>query len=377
MDRSDILPVGLGGGGGNLINSLIDVDNRWQGYFINTSITDIQSLSNCNNIIKNYYCISTSNGVGRKRDLGKELTKNTFLNIYDNLQKFSQKKIIFVASLGGGSGSAELSIILEGIDTMGDFNKDITLILIIPSLNSSDEILRNALDTWNEISKRKCVTNIIFVDNNSNVGYYSSEKEKEMAINNIFAKQFDSIFDIPEDNGTNFDEGNLGNLLNDKGVLYFYDLGDYEDINKAMNNKDKNSVLAPMYIPKEQLEILPDNTNAIICGRYGLSFSYDYNRNYFYKHFRPKYESYEGINVYGNNLLLISGCYPPIDTLNLIEHELEDRKKKNSNNDFDFSMFSIGNNNNFTKDSVENVVKESNINNIPKTKKKMKKNLFR
>lgn len=376
MDRSDMLLIGLGGGGGNLTNSIIEVDNRWQGYFINTSITDIKSLSNCNDIIKNYYCISTSNGVGRNRQLGKELAKNTWLNIYDGIQRYNQKNIIFISSLGGGSGSAELSIILEGIDSLDDFDKTITLILIIPSLNSSDKILQNALDTWNEISKRKCVTNMIFVDNNSNIGYYSNEIKKEKGINDLFAEQFDSIFDIPEDNGTNFDEGNLGNILNDKGVLYFYNLGDYDDINKAMNNKDNNSVLSPMYIPENQLELLPDKTNAIICGRYGLSFSNDYNKNYFYKNFRPKYESYEGTNAYGNNLLLISGCYPPIDSLSLIEHELDDRKKRSLNNgDFDFSMFTVGNKNNFTKDVVNEVTRENNK--IPKVKKKMKKNLFR
>ena len=142
MDRSNMLLVGLGGAGGKLTDAIMDIDQRFQGYFINTSITDIESLNNYNPIIKNGYCTSTANGVGRKRELGKELAKSTWLNVIDNIQRFTQPHICISAGIGGGSGGAELSIMLEGIDKINededsiDFNKKITLILILPSINS-------------------------------------------------------------------------------------------------------------------------------------------------------------------------------------------------------------------------------------------------
>ena len=384
MDRSDMLLVGLGGGGGNLFDTIIDTDQKFHGYFINTSITDIESLNNYNPVIKNGYCLSTGNGVGRKRNIAKELVKSSWLNLFDIMQRFNQKHIVLGASLGGGSGSSELSVILEGIDMNNSdpdsipFDKNITLILILPSLNSPEEILQNAIDTWEEIRTRKCITNIIFVDNDSPIGQGLSEKQKEKAINEAFADVFDSIFDVTEDNGTNFDEGNLGNILTAKGCLYFYDITGYANIEDAMKHRQKHSPLAEMFIPENTLEILNDGSTAIKCGRYGISFSNpNYNRSYLYKNFKARYECYEGNNVYDRNMIIISGCYPPIDTLQLLEHELEERSAKNSENLFDFSLFEVSTKNRKTqKQQIQENKQPSDIN-TPKKKKKMKKNLFR
>ena len=380
MDRSDILLVGLGGAGGNLVDTIVNKNPMFECLFINTSITDIQSLTNSNEEVENFYCISKVNGVGRDRTKGKAFAKQRGLNILDTISRYNQKKIYLVTSFGGGSGSSILSVLTEGIDKFiangEEFDKDINLIAILPSLDSSTEILQNTKDTWNEVMSKKCITSIIPISNNC-ITDCSNINNSEEDINNNFADIFDSIFDIPIDNGMKFDAGNLGNILNDKGFLYFYDLGDYGNIEEAMNNKDNNSCLAPIYTDKNfNMEIQADNSIAIKCGYVGVSFdSEDYNKSYIYKNFKndKDKETYVGENVYEHNILILSGMLPPLDIMTMLEHELKDRNKiSNNTSNMDFSKFTIGDNN-----SVENnTVNENSKVPTKKKKRKLPKHLF-
>ena len=129
MDRSDVLLVGLGGAGGNLVDTIVNKNPMFECLFINTSITDIQSLTNSNEEVENFYCISKINGVGRDRTKGKAFAKQRGLNILDTISRYNQKKIYLVTSFGGGSGSSILSVLTEGIDKFiangEEFDKDI------------------------------------------------------------------------------------------------------------------------------------------------------------------------------------------------------------------------------------------------------------
>lgn len=344
MDRNDVLLVGLGGGGGRLTDSLVEQNPLFQQFYINTSITDIEALDHSNKETKNYFVISNVNGMGRNRELGKRYAEQYGYNIIDTLEKYQQNVIYLISSFGGGSGSSILSTILRAIDDMredGYFqDKIINVIGILPSISSPEIILSNCKDTWNEVLQCKCVSSMIFVDNNSNIIDTNSTDEKELEINRIFADNFDSIFDIPLANGVNFDTGNLGNILTNKGCLYFYNLDDdCTSIDIAFSKAKSTSVLPNMFINELNTIVDSKGSTQIKCGYLGLSFENEkYNKNFILNKYISKHETYIGKNE-DRNLVLISGCYPPYDAITLIDHELKERKETKSNDDLDFSSF--------------------------------------
>lgn len=388
MNRNELILCGLGGGGSRLVDTTMSTDPRFAGYFINTSMTDIESLENYNELTKNFFCISTNNGVGRNRILGKSFAKQSGYSILDMIERFNQDTIYFTASLGGGSGSALLSELLNALekvtsDPESDFNKTINVIAILPDLNSPTVILKNARDTWNEIIKYKCVNSIIFVNNNCKLDeVFESSNDKELRINEIFAETFTSLFDIPLINGINFDNGNLSNLLNDKGCLYFYNLpDDCTSVEVAMSKAERNSILGKMYRNDENTIIQKDKDDKEIklikCGYLGVSFvNEDYNKNYITNKFKPYKEPYIGENA-DRNLVLVSGCLPPYNDIKVIELEIEEREKEEANrNNVDFSGFALDtvNNDSVVREIVSTV--EDRKTNKKKAIKKVKRGLF-
>ena len=367
MDRSDTLLVGLGGAGGRLANEITNTDSRFISVFINTSRTDIESLNNYDKDLGNGLCLGNSNGVGRNRQLAKKYAEHYGNSIVDLLQKYQQKNIFIITSFGGGSGSSLASELLNTIDDIGKEElfegRTINLIGIFPDLRSSDNILENCLNTWNEVIGCKCLNSKIFIDNNTKL-FQSVGDEKELSINEKFATLFDSIFDIPVDNGINFDNMNLGNILTDKGTLYFYELDeDCTSIEVAYSKALKNSVMPSIYFPQDKND----------CGHLGFSFiSENYNQNYILSKFSPRKEIYRGINT-EKNLLLISGLKPPMDTVGLINFELEEREKNRQKEEIDASQFLI----NSKAIDVEPNMIVSEQKTTSKPKKKLKQNLFK
>lgn len=339
--RGNITMVACGGGGNSLVDAIKDVEDRFEIFFINTSKTDLESLHNYDEVDKNYYCISLSNGTGRDRSLGKRLASKKGWNILEILKSFDTPILYLVCSLGGGSGSSIASVLLGAIKQLkeeGDFNKTINLIAILPQLDSADIILKNTLDTWNEIMAYDIVNNMIFIDNNNIVdGKYLEESD----INQRFAELFDLMFEIPVANGRNFDEGNLSNVLNSKGCMYIYNLpNDEKNVQNAFQVADSNSILAKMY--KKDNEIIEDGITKLRCSYIGTSFNNeDYKHDDITKRYKWSGEDFQGYNE-ENNLVLISGCLPPLYAIQVITAELQDREKNKALiKDTDLSKFII------------------------------------
>lgn len=386
MNRSDLLLVSLGGGGNRLGDTIMSVDQRFHGFFINTSITDLESLSNYNPKIKNAMCISQQNGVGRNKDIGKTYAEQYSMSIIEKLMKYEQDVFYLISSLGGGSGSSILSVLLDSLEKLkeeGVFNKIINVMGIIPDSNSPSIILDNALETWTEIFKhRKIINSMIFIDNGTNLTASNAE-DKELLINENFANLFDSIFDIPDYNGVKFDNGNLGNILKDKGCLYIYDLPSGKiNIESAMLKATQHSVLAPMEKNKKNLIELEDGVLASKCGYLGISISDEnYNADEVSKDYYVKKEAYVGANE-DKNLVLISGCVPPNYTMELLKMELEEREKNIEDEDDSVDYFK-----DFSKNrkstAKENLIrtttaeKRDSSSSNKMLKKVMKKNLFK
>lgn len=392
MDRSDLLLVSLGGGGNRLVNTIMNTDSRFHGLFINTSITDIESLNNYNPVTKNFMCISQQNGVGRNRRIGKSYAEQYSMSIAEKIMKYQQEVIYLVSSLGGGSGSSILSTTLEVLKGLKDedaLDKTINLICIIPSISSPSIILDNALESWSEIFQYKDIINsMIFIDNGATVANGSSTNDKELLINERFAQLFDSIFDIPDYNGVNFDNGNLGNILNDKGCLYIYDLPKgFGDIETAMRSAEQNSVLAQIYKNNRNTVItdVERNITAMKCGYLGISLKeeqYKASKDNILMNYHVRKEPYIGDNE-ENNLVLISGCLPPNYTMEVISMELEERNKiaKDEDNEIYYTDFTKKKE---VKPNYKTEVEVKTPKEVPaqnnsnkKLKKVLKKNLFK
>ncbi|MDU3410073.1 hypothetical protein [Clostridium sp.] len=386
MDRSDLLLVSLGGGGNRLADTIMNVDQRFHGLFINTSITDIESLENYNPLTKNFMCISQQNGVGRNRKIGKGYAEQYSMSIAEKIMKYQQETIYLISSLGGGSGSSILTTTLQVLQDLKNeeaFDKIINLICIIPDIKSPSIILENALETWDEIFQyKKLINSMIFIDNSAEVANASNANDKELLINERFAELFDSIFDIPDYNGVNFDNGNLGNVLKDKGCLYIYDLPSGKgSIEIAMRKSEQNSVLAKIY-KSEKNTVTVDNENLMRVGYMGISLNDEnYDADSLLENYAIRREPYIGGNE-EKNLVLISGCLPPNYTMEVIELELDDRSKNDDDDTTDIiyhKSFSKNKNNkaketlNKTTPSERNDISSSN----KKLKKVMKKNLFK
>lgn len=343
MERGDFALIGCGGAGGNLVDTIAKQDARYAPYYLNTSITDIQSLETYDDIAENYYTISTRNGVGRDKIKGTAYAKQRVSNMLDIMLKLHQDTIYLVTSFSGGSGSSIVSVIIDEIAKLqGQFNKTINLIGILPSLKSTDKLLNNAKTTWNEIMDNKhksCINSFIFIDNNVHIPNEENmnEEEKEIAINNEFASLFNRIFDIPIDNGTKFDVGNLGNILNDKGCLYIYDLPtDCTSFDVAMSKAESTSVLCKMFRTTKNTVVTEDKKTKFVCNYLGLSTaSEQYSSDVMTAKFHNRKEMYVGNNVYEDNILLLSGCLPPVNTMKMIDDELKDRARHVITNDDD------------------------------------------
>lgn len=331
MNRNDFILFSLGGGANRLVDAICQIDSRFKGDFINTSISDIKGLASHNEAIKNYFCISQQNGVGRNREIGKAYATQNASALIDRMCKYQQDTIYLVYSLGGGSGSSIASTLLSAIDGLkseGVWTKTINVICILPDLNSPDIILSNALDTWKETLSCKCINSMIVVDNNVNIGA-STANDKELQINYKFAELFDSIFEISDDtSGVAFDEGNLSNLLRDKGCLYIYDLPSNQGgVLNALKKAESSSVIAKMFKSDMNTVTNYNGTTAIKCGYLGMSFADNmYDTNEVLANYSVKKETYINSNE-EKNLILISGCLPPYNSIKVIEQELIDRSK--------------------------------------------------
>lgn len=389
MDRSDILLVGLGGAGGKLVDKIMDQDGRFQGYFINTSITDIEMLNNSDKDLKNYLCISATNGVGRKRDLGKKIAEKNGYTILDMLTKFTQPVIYFVFALGGGSGSSIASVMLKALKDFkrdGLFDKTVNLIGILPSLNSPEVILENTLDTWVEINakdeydnseKIKVISSMNFICNDNFSDSFETVKEAEEYTNQVYTDLFDSLFDCIDPTDNSFDNGNLGNILTDEGTLYFYDIPtDVSNIHIAMKSAEQKSVLAKMFKSTQNTELSDDGTPKVICGHMGISLMDSYNINFFENNYAARKEVYVGNND-SRNILMVSGCLPPMHYFKSIEMELDSRKRNKSNESYlNFDDIIISRETTKKQESVIPNNVSTTQNRKTAMKKVMKKSLF-
>jgi cell division GTPase FtsZ len=310
MEKSEVLGVGCGGCGNNLVNQFLSSDKRYTGIFMNTNLREMQNLENFDRDRRCFY-IPNADGTGKDRDLCEKYIKEEAPKFAEMIRKFTnQETIYFFASANGGTGSKSI-ILLAKVTKKLCPNKFINVVLTMPSISESDIDFKNAKATWNElltIQKQGVINNIQIIDNNKPF----SEKE----INQKAIKDIDTTIGLGKGN---LDTSDLKRFHHSNGYKVVLRLDNqYESTSQAIDKAIENSVF---FIP-ENLEsdiLLADiNTND-----FDISVIKDKFKGYEFSKIREK-ES-------GESVILIGGCDIPNEAIELIEEASKEIKKRKAN----------------------------------------------
>lgn len=133
---------------------------------INTASSDLESLTNLpedNKLLLKFGL----GGAARERPIGKTAAENYKEQIYSLVKNKLDDSDVFLlcASLGGGSGSGSLPVL---IDILSAFEKPIVVLTILPGSSDDQHSKKNALEALAELSKdvqSKRIQNLILIDN--------------------------------------------------------------------------------------------------------------------------------------------------------------------------------------------------------------------
>lgn len=245
MKKKDVLLIGYGQGGNNIVDSIItESKGRFLGYFINSCADDIFALQGNGNIIDNFFVIPNANGTGRNRDLAKKYTQMHYKTMAENIKQgyLMQKVIYIVFSADGGTGGGGAISFAKVLRTVCP-EKIINLVCILPSLAlRSKQGKRNVLECWNDIIKSKDKVNTIYFLNNDTRDALDDYSE----INKEFAELFNLSFEVAAGSiaGT-IDPNDSIKLHYTHGIGVIYTLPDnVKDAKMAIEYAKTSSILA-------------------------------------------------------------------------------------------------------------------------------------
>lgn len=350
MDRQNCLIIGCGGCGGNQLDELLNIDNRYASLFINTNLSEMSMLDNYTE--RNSFYIPNADGTGKNRNIAKKYFIEEQANIIDLLRKFANQPFVFLlASADGGTGSSAIIALSKIINAFLP-EKKINVISTMPSLNAGKIAFENTLDFWNElidIKTKDIIKSVQLIDNN--------KPFSESEINKKAMEIFDRSFDIAHGN---IDTSDLERSHNCSGYKMILELNNkYNNLVDAIIDAGNESVF---YLPK-----MSSNDSSIYQCRQMLG---SINEKYNEKELNKAVETFDisKINVTDEeSIIMLSGCKIPKEPIELISealNEIIDRENR-YNNDNDEDLFV---NRNLKPKKIEND-KSSNEENISKKKK--------
>ena len=323
MNYNECLFVAIGEGAGKLIDELVNRNKKYVSLFINTNYQDVRKLKNAKNI---YVPAGNAKGSGRSRTKAKEYAKEYYQEMINAIMDFHLQKNIFVCySMDGGSGSGIAPVILRMLIKMNEernLGKKINSISILPKFDVSKEGLSNTIDCWNETLAIKGINSMYFIDNN--------KRDALQEINIEFSKLFDNAMKIPNQigEGTMIDSSDLEKIMLAKGCNAIYELPINEEDTKVATIKSiKNSIFADF--------------NTIKCTHILTSFN-QFNHKEVRNEFQAREEYLEGYNN-STNIIVAGGFRPPINSIEYIQMELQERLSRIDKNEEDFSSYIVKN----------------------------------
>ncbi len=158
VSRARIKVVGIGGGGGNAVNTM--VESKLQGVEFVSANTDMQALENSRADMRLQLGPTTSKGLGAgaNPELGRESAEES---IDDLREALKDSDMVFVtAGLGGGTGTGAAPVVARlgrelGALTVGVVTK--------PFMFEGRARMKNAEDGWEQLKKQ--VDTIITIPN--------------------------------------------------------------------------------------------------------------------------------------------------------------------------------------------------------------------
>lgn len=316
MKKSSVLAIGCGGAGNRLLNEFLSLDKRYTGIFMNTNLTEMESLEHFDRDRRCFY-IPNADGTGKDRVLAENYIKEEAPKFAEMILKFTnQNHIIFLTSANGGTGS-KASMMLPRIIKSKCPEKTISLIATFPNIDESDVDFNNAIDFWQEAmicKKRGFIDNFQFIDNN--------KPYEEEEINRLAMEQLDACFDIMEGK---LDTSDVNRYHTSKGYKVALNLDpNCESAKEAIDKAINESVY---FIPENlECDILIGNINT---ENYGVSNIKKHIECYDFSKFHTK-------NT-GGSMILLNGCIMPTEAVELVQESLKEisnrRKRRSTENE--------------------------------------------
>lgn len=156
--RAKIRVVGVGGGGGNAVNTM--VESKLQGVDFITGNTDIQALESSKADLRIQLGPNKTKGLGAgaNPDLGKESAEESISEIREALQ--GSDMVFVTAGLGGGTGTGAAPVIARISKEIGALT---VAVVTKPFVFEGRTRMKNAEKGWQELKKH--VDTIITIPN--------------------------------------------------------------------------------------------------------------------------------------------------------------------------------------------------------------------
>ena len=221
MKATEILLLGIGQAGNNIVDEMVKQNRRLRGICINSSSDDMKPLEH----VAEKLVLPSTGGAGRDRDLAKQYLKNEVYLIIETIEKYDNFKHVYIAfGLGGGTGSGITPMLLNLLNKKYP-GKQFNLIGALPSDSEGRKAHENTIACWNELMKLKDINIGAFylLDNN--------KKPSKKGINKEFATLFNKMLNITKAHIDGvIDEIDQTKLATEPGLQAIYDMNPYLDM---------------------------------------------------------------------------------------------------------------------------------------------------
>lgn len=305
MNKSRIAVIGTGGCGNKLLDTLLNIDNRYVPVFCNTNIKEMEILDNYDKDTNALY-IAGAAGSGRDSKVAKELILKDKARVGDYLKnRFSESSgvntFFILASGDGGSGSGSVSLLTQIIKKSVNRDAKINLLIAAPKLSEKELSFANFKRLWNDIAKlieAGMLNSVQFIDNNK---MYDEEE-----FNYEVMKEFNDSLSI---NSIEIDEKDSERVNTAPGYKVTLSIDSkYKPLKMAVDNAIKDSNF-----------ILPEHLECDYMLSYLDGDIFDNSKlDRLFTIYRMAKSDYHSVED-EPNILVLGGCEMPVHYMELIE----------------------------------------------------------
>lgn len=245
MENREVLHIGVGRCGNNLVDKLIKVSENFVGVLYNTAANDVNALDSFIDATAGVFLIPNADGTGKDRDIAKEYAIKNRSSFEELLGKYStSNNFVFYFSMDGGTGSGCTPELIRFVHAMYQDECTIHVVGAVRSKNASRVQLENTNSCWNELIALKeegIIKSIMLIDNDSRDSIEEINAEAIEAISYAY-----SMKDL--DYSGAIDTKDMSNYFNAVGYRTVYKL----------NNKNDNFIDSLEKAIEESVFLKPD-----------------------------------------------------------------------------------------------------------------------